>query len=167
MKKLSLLGSTGSIGVQTTEVVRALLNSADPIQIVGLAAHSNIKLLERQIREFKPQAVAVFDLQAAKDLQIRVADTSVRVCTGLEGLCEIAALCDADMVLNAVTGMVGLTPTLTAIRERKAVLLANKETLVTGGEIVMREARENQVNILPVDSEHSAIFQCLQGCYDQ
>lgn len=164
MTKISLLGSTGSIGVQATEVVRA---SQKPMQIVGLAAHSNIKLLERQVREFKPQAVAVFDLQAAKDLKDRVADTGVKVLAGLDGLCEVAALSAADTVLNAVTGMVGLTPTLTAIQEKKTVALANKETLVTGGEIVMREAAKQGVSIIPVDSEHSAIFQCLQGCPDK
>ena len=169
MKKLSLLGSTGSIGVQSTEVVRMLEKTgaeADKYQIVGLAAHSNIKVLEDQIREFKPQAVAVFDVEAAKTLRAKVRDLDVKVLEGMEGLCEVAALEDADVTLNSVTGMVGLKPTLAAIRAGKTLALANKESLVTGGEIVMAEAEERGVSILPVDSEHSAIFQCLQGCHD-
>ena len=169
MKKLSLLGSTGSIGVQSTEVVRMLEKTgaeADKYKIVGLAAHSNIKVLEDQIREFKPQAVAVFDVEAAKNLRANIRDLQVEVLEGMEGLCEVAALEDADVTLNSVTGMVGLKPTLAAIRAGKTLALANKESLVTGGEIVMREAKERGVSILPVDSEHSAIFQCLQGCHD-
>ena len=169
MKKLSLLGSTGSIGVQSTEVVRMLEKTgaeADKYKIVGLAAHSNIKVLEDQIREFKPQAVAVFDVEAAKNLRGNIRDLQVEVLEGMEGLCEVAALEDADVTLNSVTGMVGLKPTLAAIRAGKTLALANKESLVTGGEIVMREAKERGVSILPVDSEHSAIFQCLQGCHD-
>lgn len=162
MKKISLLGSTGSIGVQATEVARAL-KGEDAIELVGLAAHSNIQLLERQLREFKPQAVAVFDLQAAKDLKLKVADTGVKVYSGIEGLCAVAAMESADIVLNSVTGMVGLKPTLAAIGEKKTIALANKETLVTGGAIVMEAAKRQGVKILPVDSEHSAIFQCLQG----
>lgn len=169
MKKLSLLGSTGSIGVQSTEVVRMLEKTGaeeDKYEIVGLAAHSNIKVLEDQIREFKPQAVAVFDLEAAKVLREKVRDLDVKVLQGMEGLCEVAALESAYVTLNSVTGMVGLKPTLAAIRAGKTLALANKESLVTGGEIVMREAKERGVSILPVDSEHSAIFQCLQGCHD-
>lgn len=167
MKKLILLGSTGSIGLQALDVVRKLKNSESGYEIAGLAVGSNIKLLEEQIREFKPQAVAVFDLEAAAELRLKVKDCSTKVLEGMDGLCELAALPGADTVLNSVTGMVGLKPTLAAIEAGKTLALANKESLVTGGEIVMREAAENNVSILPVDSEHSAIFQCLQGCHDK
>jgi len=156
---LSILGSTGSIGTQTLDVVRGL-----DLHVCALAANSNIALLENQIREFKPQLVAVFDLNAAKALKIAVADTSVRVVQGLEGLCEAATISAADVILNSVVGMVGLKPTLAAINAKKDVALANKETLVAGGALVMQAAKENHVKILPVDSEHSAIFQCLEGC---
>jgi 1-deoxy-D-xylulose-5-phosphate reductoisomerase len=156
---LSILGSTGSIGTQTLDVVRCL-----NLQICALASNSNTALLENQIREFKPQLVAVFDLNAAKSLKLAVADTSVRVVQGMEGLCEAATINDADVVLNSVVGMVGLTPTLAAIGAKKDVALANKETLVAGGALVMQAAKENHVKILPVDSEHSAVFQCLEGC---
>lgn len=167
MKKLSLLGSTGSIGIQSADVVRCLKEAdGDRIEIVGLAAYSNIDLLENQIREFKPHDVAVFDLEAAKNLRDNVRDTNVRVWGGMDGLCKVASLDDADVVLNSVTGMVGLMPTLAAVDAKKTIALANKESLVTGGEIVMKKAAENKVDILPVDSEHSAIFQCLQGCRD-
>lgn len=162
MKKISLLGSTGSIGVQAVEVIREL-NSIEPVKLTALAAHSNINLLESQIREFKPQAVAVFDLQSALDLRVRVADTGTRVLQGIDGLCEVAGILGTDIVLNAVTGMIGLKPTLAAIESCGSIAIANKETLVTGGELVMRKAAEKGVPIIPVDSEHSAIFQCLQG----
>ncbi|MBQ5796088.1 MAG: 1-deoxy-D-xylulose-5-phosphate reductoisomerase, partial [Kiritimatiellae bacterium] len=166
MKKLSLLGSTGSIGTQALDVVRCIKNEGEhAVQVAALAAHSNIRLLEEQIREFKPQAVAVFDLEAAKALKIAVQDTGVKVYSGMEGLCALAELEEADIVLNSVVGMVGLQPTLTAIRAKKEVALANKETLVAGGSLVMQAAKENGVEILPVDSEHSAIFQCLQGMH--
>lgn len=156
---LSILGSTGSIGTQALDVARVL-----SLRVCALSANSNITLLENQIREFKPQLVAVFDLNAAKSLRISVADLPVRVVQGLEGVCEAAAMQEADIVLNSVVGMVGLTPTLAAIRAKKDVALANKETLVAGGALVMKAAREQGVKILPVDSEHSAVFQCLQGC---
>lgn len=156
---LSILGSTGSIGTQTLDVVRGL-----NLRVCALAANSNIALLEDQIREFKPELVAVFDIDAAKKLKIAVADTSVRVVGGMEGLCEAAAFSGADLIVNAVVGMVGLKPTLAAIAAGKDVALANKETLVAGGSLVMKAAKEKSVRILPVDSEHSAIFQCLQGC---
>jgi len=156
---LSILGSTGSIGTQTLDVVRGL-----DLQVCALAANSNITLLENQIREFKPQLVAVFDLDAAKKLKIAVADTPVKVVAGMDGVCEAAAISSADLVLNSVVGMVGLKPTLAAISSKKDVALANKETLVAGGALVMNAAKENNVKIFPVDSEHSAIFQCLQGC---
>lgn len=158
-KTLSILGSTGSIGTQALDVVRKL-----DFKVCALAAHSNIKLLEEQIREFQPALAAVYDLEAAKKLRLAVADLPVRVVQGMEGLCEAASMTDADVILNSVVGMVGLQPTLAAVRAKKDVALANKETLVAGGALVMKEAAANGVRILPVDSEHSAIFQCLQGC---
>lgn len=165
MKKLSLLGSTGSIGTQALDVVRGLRGTDGAVEVAALAAHSNIGLLETQIREFKPQAVAVFDLQAAEALRAAVRDLGVRVYGGMEGLCALAALEGADVVLNSVVGMVGLEPTLAALKAKKQLALANKETLVAGGALVMQAAAENGVEILPVDSEHSAIFQCLQGMH--
>ena len=166
MKKLSLLGSTGSIGTQALDVVRCIQGEGEhAVQVAALAAHSNIRLLEEQIREFKPQAVAVFDLQAASALRAAVRDLDVKVYGGMEGLCALAELESADIVLNSVVGMVGLQPTLTALKAKKQVALANKETLVAGGAFVMQTAKENGIEILPVDSEHSAIFQCLQGMH--
>ena len=166
MKKLSLLGSTGSIGTQALDVVRCIQGEGEhAVQIAALAAHSNIRLLEEQIREFKPQAVAVFDLQAASALRAAVRDLDVKVYGGMDGLCALAELQSADIVLNSVVGMVGLQPTLTALKAKKQVALANKETLVAGGALVMQTAKENGIEILPVDSEHSAIFQCLQGMH--
>ena len=164
MKKLSLLGSTGSIGVQTLEVVRGLRAQGEPWEVSVLAARSRIGPLEEQVREFLPQAVAVFDEAAARALRNSLRDTPVRVLAGMEGLCEAAAWEDADITLNAVVGMVGLQPTLAAVEAGKTVALANKETLVAGGAIVMEAVRKKGVPLLPVDSEHSAIFQCLQGC---
>ena len=164
MKRLALLGSTGSIGTQTLEVVRGLEKSRCPVKIEVLAARSNIRLLEEQIREFRPAAAAVFDPDAARELRTRVRDLDITVLEGMEGLCEAAAWETADITLNAVVGMVGLRPTLAAISAKKTLALANKEALVAGGSLVMEAARENGVKILPVDSEHSAIFQCLQGC---
>jgi 1-deoxy-D-xylulose-5-phosphate reductoisomerase len=158
-RNLSILGSTGSIGTQTLDVVREL-----GLRVCALAANSNVALLENQIREFKPQLVAVFDFNAAKKLKLAVADTPVRIVQGMDGLCEAAAVEEADVVLNSLVGMVGLIPTLTAIKAKKDIALANKETLVVGGELVMQAAKENNIKILPVDSEHSAIFQCLEGC---
>lgn len=166
MKKLSLLGSTGSIGTQALDVVRCIQGEGEhAVQVAALAAHSNIRLLEEQIREFKPQAVAVFDLQAASALRAAVRDLDVKVYGGMKGLCALAELQSADVVLNSVVGMVGLQPTLTALKAKKQVALANKETLVAGGALVMQTAKENGIEILPVDSEHSAIFQCLQGMH--
>ena len=171
MKKVSLIGSTGSIGTQTADVVRSLKNPDVPddekLELAGLAAHSNIDLLEKQIREFRPQKVAVFDLEKAALLRKRTADISVEVLEGEDGVCEIAALDEADITLNSCTGMIGLLPTLAAIRAGKTLALANKESMVTGGEIVTKEAKSHGVCILPVDSEHSAIFQCLQGMHDK
>ena len=166
MKKLALLGSTGSIGTQALDVVRCIQKEGEhAVKVEALAAHSNIRLLEEQIREFKPQAVAVFDLEAASKLRAAVCDLDVKVYSGMEGLCALTELESVDIVLNSVVGMVGLKPTLTALEAKKQMALANKETLVAGGSLVMKTAKENGIEILPVDSEHSAIFQCLQGMY--
>ena len=161
-KRLSLLGSTGSIGTQCLDVAEKA-----GFEVVCLAAHSNSILLEAQARKFRPELVALVDEAAAKDLKVRLADTNIRVLSGLQGVCECAACAHADTVLNSVVGMAGLAPTLAAIEAKKTIALANKETLVAGGALVMRLAKENGVSILPVDSEHSAIFQCLQGMYDK
>lgn len=156
---ISILGSTGSIGTQTLEIARANPH----IKVRVLAAHSNIDLLEKQAREFKPALVSVTDEEKAHDLKIRLADTETRVVSGKDGLIEAAAMPDIKTVVTAVVGISGLEPTIHAIKAKKNIALANKETLVTGGHIVTRLARENGVSILPVDSEHSAIFQSLQG----
>ena len=158
-KNLSILGSTGSIGTQTLDVARNL-----SLEVTALAAYGNIKLLEEQIREFHPALAVVFDEEKAKQLRTAVADTGTKILAGMDGLCEAASIDGADVVVNAVVGCVGLQPTLAAIGAGKDLALANKETLVAGGALVMRAAEENGVKIFPVDSEHSAIFQCLQGC---
>ncbi len=163
MTKLALLGATGSIGVQALEVVRGLAAQGERVEVKALAARSRVQLLERQAREFRPEAVALFDPTAAKDFRERTRDMSITVLEGMEGLCQAAAWDSADTTLNAVVGMVGLQPTLAAIGAGKRLALANKETLVAGGSLVTEAARQNGVEILPVDSEHSAIFQCLQG----
>lgn len=159
MKKLSILGSTGSIGTQALDIVR----NNDDIKVSALAAGSNIELLERQAREFKPELICVFDEKKAEELKIRIADLTVKVTSGMEGLIEAATLDSAELVLTAVVGMIGIKPTIAAIEARKDIALANKETLVTAGHIIMNLAKEKGVNILPVDSEHSAIFQSLKG----
>ena len=159
MKKcISILGSTGSIGTQTIDVVRNL-----GWHICALAAHSNIELLEEQIRKFQPQLVSVYDENAALTLKGRIADTGTKVLSGMDGLCEAARLPSADLVLNAIVGIAGLQPTLAAIQADKTIALANKETLVAGGALVMDALQQHKGSLLPVDSEHSAIFQCLQG----
>ena len=158
MKRLSILGSTGSIGTQALTVCEA-----HGFPVMGLAAYRNEALLEEQTRRFRPQLVCIFDESRFESFKNRVADLPVKVVTGIEGLCEVASMKEADMVLNAVSGMIGLRPTLAAIDAHKELALANKETLVTGGELVMRRAKEQNVPVLPVDSEHSAIFQCLNG----
>ena len=158
-KQLVILGSTGSIGTQALEVAEQA-----GYTVVGLAAARNVDAIEAQIRKFRPAYAALFDERAAADLRVRVADLPVLVLAGMEGLCSLASLPEADMILNAVVGMVGLQPTMAALEARKDVALANKETLVAGGAFVTRAAEENGVRLLPVDSEHSAIFQCLQGC---
>lgn len=158
--KIAVLGSTGSIGTQTLEIARTY----PQIKICALSAHSNTDSLEQQAREFKPSLVAVTDENKAKDLKIKLADTDIKVVSGKKGLAEAATVSDAKTVVTAVVGISGLEPTIEAIKSKKNIALANKETLVTGGHIVMRLADENNVRILPVDSEHSAIFQSLQGC---
>ena len=157
-KKVSVLGSTGSIGTQALEVCEK-----HGMEITALAAHSSIDLLEEQTRKYAPGYVCIFSEEKYGELKQRLADTPVKVLCGMEGLCTIAALEESDIVLNSVVGMVGLLPTLTAINAGKDLALANKETLVAGGELVMKAAAEKGVKIYPVDSEHSAVFQCLQG----
>ena len=164
MKKLSLLGSTGSIGTQALQVVQNLREQGEKCEVAALAARSSVNRLEEQARKFHPEVVAVFDEGAALSLRQSLRDTDIQVLSGMEGLCEAAAWPGADLTLNAVVGMVGLQPTLAALQAGKALALANKETLVAGGAIVMEAARKRNLPILPVDSEHSAIFQCLQGC---
>jgi len=156
--KLCILGSTGSIGTQSLDVARGL-----GMQVTALAARRNIKLLEEQIREFKPSIAAVMDEDAAKQLKISIADTDTKVLSGMDGFIEAASFSECDTVLNSVVGMVGLRPTMAAVSSGKRLALANKETLVAGGQLVMDAVKKNNVVLTPVDSEHSAIFQCLQG----
>jgi 1-deoxy-D-xylulose-5-phosphate reductoisomerase len=160
MKAISVLGSTGSIGTQTMDIVRA--NPAE-LRISALAAGSNIELLEKQVREFKPVLAAVFNEDKARELKAALADTSVRVVAGMDGIIEAATLDESDCVLTSMVGMIGIRPTIAAIKAGKDIALANKETLVCAGHIIMPLAREAGVSILPVDSEHSAIFQSLNG----
>lgn len=159
MKKISILGSTGSIGTQTLEVVR----EQKDIQVLGLAAGSNIIMLEAQIREFRPKLVAVWDTQKALILAKKVEGLGVTVVSGMEGLEQVATIQEVEIVVTAVVGMIGIKPTIAAIEAGKDIALANKETLVTAGHLIMPLAKKNNVAILPVDSEHSAIFQCLRG----
>lgn len=159
MKTIAVLGSTGSIGTQTLEIVR---NSKD-LKVAALAAGKNILLLEQQIREFHPAVAAVWEEDAARQLRAAVRDLDVRIVSGMDGLLEIATLPEAEILVTAIVGMIGIRPTIAAIRAGKDIALANKETLVTAGHIIMPLARECNVRILPVDSEHSAIFQSLNG----
>lgn len=159
MKKIAILGSTGSIGTQTLEVVR----ENKDIEVVGMAAGNNIHLLEKQIREFSPKVVAVWSEEKAKELRIKVSDLTVKVVSGMEGLIEIAILPETEILVTAIVGMIGIRPTIAGIEAGKNIALANKETLVTAGHIIMPLAQKYGVSILPVDSEHSAIFQSLQG----
>ena len=161
-KHISVLGSTGSIGTQTLEIARAYPH----IKIRAMSARANIRLLEAQAREFLPELVCVTDEAKAAELKIKLADTPIKVVSGKSGLIEAARIDGADTVVTAVVGISGLEPTIKAIKAGKNIALANKETLVTGGHIVTKLAKENNVKILPVDSEHSAIFQSLQGCRD-
>lgn len=159
MKKIAILGSTGSIGTQTLEVVR---ENGD-IEVLGLAAGNNIKLLEAQIREFHPKVAAVWSEEKAKELRDNVRDLNVKIVSGMEGLIEVSVLEESEILVTAIVGMIGIRPTIEAIKAGKDIALANKETLVTAGHIIMPLAKEHHVAILPVDSEHSAIFQSLQG----
>ena len=159
MRQISVLGSTGSIGTQTLQVVR---NNKD-IHVAALAAGSNVDLIEQQIREFRPELAVLWEEKKAEELKLRVADLDVKVSWGMEGLMEAASIPAAETVVTAVVGMIGIRPTIAAIEAGKDIALANKETLVTAGHLIIPLAKEKGVKILPVDSEHSAIFQCLQG----
>ena len=161
-KRISILGSTGSIGRQTLDVAEKL-----QIPVAALAASRNVELLEAQCRKFRPELAVLFDEAAAEELKRRLSDMNIKVASGMEGLLAAAVLDSADTVVTAVSGMIGLRPTLAAIERGKRIALANKETLVCAGELVMREAQRRGAEIIPVDSEHSAIFQCLMGCRDR
>ena len=161
-ENISILGSTGSIGRQTLDVVAHL-----GIRVVALTASTDVHRMEEQCRQFNPRLAVMYNQDAAEDLRTRLADTDIRVASGMEGLMEAATEPEADTVLTAVVGMVGLRPTLEAIRTQKRIALANKETLVCAGELVMAEAERCSAEIIPVDSEHSAIFQCLMGCRER
>ncbi|MCB6200579.1 1-deoxy-D-xylulose-5-phosphate reductoisomerase [Extibacter muris] len=159
MKKIAILGCTGSIGTQTLEVVR----ENKDIEVLGLAAGGNVELLEQQAREFCPRLIAVWTEEKAKELRVKLRDTDIRVASGMEGLIEVSTMYDVEILVTAIVGMIGIRPTVEAIKAGKDIALANKETLVTAGHIIMPLAKEHQVSILPVDSEHSAIFQSLRG----
>ena len=159
MKKIAILGSTGSIGTQTLEIVR----ENPDLQVVGLAAGANIDLLERQVREFQPGLVSLESEADCRELRMRLAAMEVQVIPGLEGLLAIAEMEESEILVTAIVGMIGIRPTIAAINKKKDIALANKETLVTAGHIIMPIARRMGVSILPVDSEHSAIFQSMQG----
>jgi len=161
MKKISILGSTGSIGTQTLEVVR---HNSDELEVTALAAGTNTDLMEKQIREFHPKLAVMGDENAASDLRVRISDLSgVRVLSGMDGMLEMASAPEYDILVTAIVGMIGIRPTIAAIQSGRDIALANKETLVCAGHIIMPLAKEKGVRILPVDSEHSAIFQSLQG----
>ena len=160
MKKIGILGSTGSIGTQTLEVVR---NYIEDLEVTALAAGNNIQLLEQQIREFRPKLVAVWKEENAAKLRTMVADLDIKVVSGMDGLLEVAVQKESDILVTAIVGMIGIQPTIASIQAGKDIALANKETLVTAGHIIMPMAKQYHVDILPVDSEHSAIFQCLNG----
>ena len=157
MKKLSILGSTGSIGTQTLDIVR---NNPSEFKVIGLSVNNNIELLKKQVLEFKPEAVAVMDSVKADELKEEV---GVVVYTGVEGIIRIAKLNETDTVVNSLVGSAGVKPTIEAIQAKKNIALANKETLVVAGSVVMEEVKKNNVNLMPIDSEHSAIFQCING----
>ncbi len=160
MKRIAILGSTGSIGTQTLEIVR---DNSEKLKVEALAAAGNVALMEEQIREFHPRMVVMWSEKAAKELRARVADCQVQVLQGMEGLLEIAVMPQVQVLVTAIVGMIGIRPTIAAIQAGKDIALANKETLVCAGHIIMPLAREHGVSILPVDSEHSAIFQSLNG----
>jgi 1-deoxy-D-xylulose-5-phosphate reductoisomerase len=159
LKKIAILGSTGSIGTQTLEIVR----ENPDLQVVGLAAGSNIDLFEKQVREFKPLVVSLQSEKACNELKVRLSDLDVEIVPGMEGLIRIAEIEESEVLVTAIVGMIGIRPTIAAINKHKDIALANKETLVTAGHIIMPLAKEKGVSILPVDSEHSAIFQSMQG----
>lgn len=159
MKNIAIIGSTGSIGTQTLDIVRA---NGD-IRVAALSAGSNIALLERQVREFKPDIVSVWSEDKAKELRVALSEFDIRIVSGMEGLIEVATCPSAEILVTAIVGMIGIRPTVEAIKAGKDIALANKETLVTAGHIIMPLAAEYGVRILPVDSEHSAVFQCIQG----
>lgn len=159
MKKIAILGSTGSIGTQTLEVAR----TNGDIQVLGMAAGNNLSLLEEQIREFQPRLVAVWEEKKAEELRDRVKDLAVKVVSGMDGLIEVSVMEETEMLVTAIVGMIGVRPTIEAVKAGKNIALANKETLVTAGHLIMPLAKEHGVSVLPVDSEHSAIFQSLQG----
>ena len=160
MKKIGILGSTGSIGTQTLEIVRAY---AEDLKVTVLAAGTNVKLMEAQMREFMPEVVVMYHEDAAADLRVKTADLNIPVLSGMEGLLEVSVWENMDVLVTALVGMIGIRPTIAAIKAGKDIALANKETLVTAGHIIMPLAKEYGVSILPVDSEHSAIFQSMQG----
>ena len=162
MKKIAILGSTGSIGTQTLDIVR----EQGDIQVVAMAAGSNISLLEAQMREFKPSLVSVWDEKKASELRTNTKDLGIKIVSGMEGLLEVSVIPDSEILVTAIVGMLGIRPTIAAIRAGKKIALANKETLVTAGHIIIPLAKEYKMPILPVDSEHSAIFQSLQGAGD-
>ncbi len=159
MKKIAILGSTGSIGTQTLEIVRANKD----LEVVALAAGGNVTLMEQQVREFRPKVAVMWSKEAAEDLKQRVADMEVRILWGMDGLLELAVLPEVEVLVTAIVGMIGIRPTIAAIEAGKTIALANKETLVCAGHIIMPLAKEKGVSILPVDSEHSAIFQSMNG----
>ncbi len=160
MKKIGVMGSTGSIGTQTLEIVRKY---PERLKVSALAAGRNVALLEAQVREFLPEFAVMWSKEAAADLRERLSDTKVKVACGMDGLLEMAVLPGMDILVTAIVGMIGIRPTIEAIRAHKDIALANKETLVTAGHLIMPLAKENRVSVLPVDSEHSAIFQSMQG----
>lgn len=160
MKKLAILGSTGSIGTQTLDIVR---EHPEDFEIVAVSANTNVEKAEQQVREFKCSLAVMADEKAAEELKFRLADKNTRVLSGMEGMLTLACLEEVDILVTAVVGMIGIRPTLAAIQQGKTIALANKETLVTAGHLIMPAARQSGADILPVDSEHSAIFQCLQG----
>ncbi|MBP3475515.1 MAG: 1-deoxy-D-xylulose-5-phosphate reductoisomerase [Lachnospiraceae bacterium] len=159
MKKIGILGSTGSIGTQTLDIVR----KEEDLQVVSMAAGSNVELMEKQVREFKPKVAAMWTEEAANDLRTRLADMAVKVVCGMEGLLEVSTVDEMEVLVTGIVGMIGIRPTIAAIEHGKTIALANKETLVTAGHIIMPLAAEKGVSILPVDSEHSAIFQSMNG----
>lgn len=159
MKNIAILGSTGSIGTQTLDVAR----KNEDLRVVAVSAGKSVEKLEEQIREFHPILAAVWDEKAARDLKTRIADTDTKVVSGMEGLLELASMPESDILVTAIVGMIGIRPTMEGIRAGKDIALANKETLVTAGHLIMPMAREYGVSILPVDSEHSAIFQAIHG----